>query len=116
MKAFFQLWCVENNPSIQCTMINYETTLCHHFFNVSIAKRIRTVPANALKNVGFRCVAAFESDLGLLSLIGFLDMILLCDEITSLDATEPLYPRLKMTLYDQQNVFSNQNNVYTRHN
>ena len=66
MESFFQLWRVVNNLSIQCTMINLEATLCHHFFNVAIAQRIRTVPANVLKYNGFRCVAAFEGDYALL--------------------------------------------------
>jgi hypothetical protein len=50
------------NPAIQSTVINHKATLRHHFFNIAIAERIRTVLSNTLKDSGFRCMAAFEGD------------------------------------------------------
>jgi len=38
MEGFFQLRCLVNNPSVQCPMINLDTTFSHHLFNVSIAE------------------------------------------------------------------------------
>ena len=38
VKFFFPLGCVENDPTIQCAMIDFNAMLCHHFFISSIIR------------------------------------------------------------------------------
>jgi hypothetical protein len=88
MEGLFQLRRVVNNPAIQCTVINVNTAFRYHLFNMTITEGICAVSANALKDDGFRCVAAFEGDHGLLNFVRFINIILPYDDLASLDATE----------------------------
>src|SRR5689334_23143161 len=46
----FQFGCVLLNPAIDRRMIDVQTTLPHHFLQVSIAQRIAQIPPHALQN------------------------------------------------------------------
>ena len=62
VKGLFKSRGVMNNPTIEGAMLNRQTSLSHHFFNVTITKWVSTVPTNALKDDCFGCVPAFKWD------------------------------------------------------
>ena len=46
----------------QCAMINLDASLCHHLFDIPIAKDICTIPSYTLKNNFPREVSRFKTD------------------------------------------------------
>ncbi len=62
MESLFKLRRVESNPAIQCAMINFDASLCHHLLDIPVAKGICTIPPYTLKNNFLREVSRFKTD------------------------------------------------------